>query len=425
MIHIGYGDSDVYAINYYKNGISGGITSRHSRTNNPNGFDITDFTSSSVFRITNAQGSAISAHWYWYNLTVPAAGEDASYDTSGYNASRDYILIAHSEGVSGSMTVVNALDGGTIPLAVDVRSAVSSADNKRYLTAGAGKYLSGVTFMGSQFTTATYFTNMLSTGITPEEGGYFERDRTPTRNYATESSSTNGFSPTRDYILIQHGTGDAPVTIKATANTGMTFDVTMGSLSYTNQTSISKAVTSGTSVVFTNIHFATGYGYPVLLEYNANYGDNYDWNETWDDGSRLPRTISDTHGYRQFRFTPTQHTIPIDPFNWTSNDAANIVAGNNISFITADTWNNSLKVKIEECETRQGKSHSYIPTVYQGDDLLASDFNSVRNALALLGGTSGYVPNAVSKGNIITADEMAGNQSIKNALNKAIEYTNQ
>lgn len=72
----------------------------------------------------------------------------------------------------------------------------------------------------------------------------------------------------------------------------------------------------------------------------------------------------------------------ISQFQWTSNDAANIVAGQDFStMILASKWNELID-KVNWCLQKSGKGTSGMSDVSAGSDMTAARFNAMRNAIA-------------------------------------------
>lgn len=72
----------------------------------------------------------------------------------------------------------------------------------------------------------------------------------------------------------------------------------------------------------------------------------------------------------------------ISQFQWTSNDAVNIVAGQDFStMILASKWNELID-KVNWCLQKSGKGTSGMSDVSAGSDMTAARFNAMRNAIA-------------------------------------------
>lgn len=117
-------------------------------------------------------------------------------------------------------------------------------------------------------------------------------------------------------------------------------------------------------------------------------------------------------------------TPSISYFSWTSNDAANIKAGNSFSsFITATGWNN-LTAKINECRTKLGYSTISFTQANSGNTLTAEMYNTVKNNISNLT-SAGTVAADVSKGSIAYATLFANSSSaLKEAINRVIAALN-
>lgn len=117
-------------------------------------------------------------------------------------------------------------------------------------------------------------------------------------------------------------------------------------------------------------------------------------------------------------------TTGIAPFSWTSSDGTMVVAGESVTdAITADKWNQLLR-KISQVSVRNGNGSKSFTSVAAGGDILASDFNSVRNAIASLSG-SGSVTGTRARGDEIKAGYFANDtSSLKSAINRAIAALN-
>lgn len=72
----------------------------------------------------------------------------------------------------------------------------------------------------------------------------------------------------------------------------------------------------------------------------------------------------------------------ISQFQWTSDDASNIVAGQDFSsMIIASKWNELID-KVDWCLQKSGKGTSGMSDVVAGDSMTAARFNAMRNAIA-------------------------------------------
>ena len=121
----------------------------------------------------------------------------------------------------------------------------------------------------------------------------------------------------------------------------------------------------------------------------------------------------------------TKSSLPaIAYFSWTSNDTANIKAGNKFSsFITATGWNN-LTAKINECRTRLGYSTISFTQANKGNTLTAEMYNTVKNNISSLT-SAGTVAADVSKGSTAYASLFANSSSaLKEAINRVVAALN-
>lgn len=121
----------------------------------------------------------------------------------------------------------------------------------------------------------------------------------------------------------------------------------------------------------------------------------------------------------------TKSSLPaIAYFSWTSNDTANIKAGNKFSsFITAIGWNN-LTAKINECRTRLGYSTISFTQANKGNTLTAEMYNTVKNNISNLT-SAGTVTADVSKGQTAYASLFANSSSaLKEAINRVVAALN-
>lgn len=115
----------------------------------------------------------------------------------------------------------------------------------------------------------------------------------------------------------------------------------------------------------------------------------------------------------------------IVPFAWTSNDAAQVVAGAEFGdVITASAWN-TLGDKISAVSRRSGAGSVTLATVYSGTTALtAAMFNDARNAIAGLSG-AGSAPEIVDTGDPVLSAQFANAAaSLKSAINRAISALN-
>ena len=121
----------------------------------------------------------------------------------------------------------------------------------------------------------------------------------------------------------------------------------------------------------------------------------------------------------------TKSSLPaISYFSWTSNDTANIKAGNSFSsFITATGWNN-LTAKINECRTRLGYTTISFTQANSGNILTAEMYNTVKNNISNLT-SAGTVAADVSKGSTAYATLFANSSSaLKEAINRVVAALN-
>ena len=123
-------------------------------------------------------------------------------------------------------------------------------------------------------------------------------------------------------------------------------------------------------------------------------------------------------------FTTNSGSTGISYFSWTSNDAANIKAGNSFSsFITATGWNN-LTAKINECRMAKGDSAISFTQANKGNILTAEMYNTVKGYISSLM-TAGTVAADVNKGDKCLATLFANSDgALKEALNRAIAALN-
>lgn len=121
----------------------------------------------------------------------------------------------------------------------------------------------------------------------------------------------------------------------------------------------------------------------------------------------------------------TKSSLPaIAYFSWTSNDTANIKAGNSFSsFITAAGWNN-LTAKINECRRALGYTTISFTQANSGNILTAEMYNTVKNNISNLT-SAGTVAADVSKGSIAYASLFANSSSaLKEAINRVVATLN-
>ena len=121
----------------------------------------------------------------------------------------------------------------------------------------------------------------------------------------------------------------------------------------------------------------------------------------------------------------TKSSLPaISYFSWTSNDTANIKAGNSFSsFITATGWNN-LTAKLNECRTRLGYTTISFTQANSGNIWTAEMYNTVKINISNLT-SAGTVAADVSKGSIAYASLFANSSSaLKEAINRVVATLN-
>ena len=118
----------------------------------------------------------------------------------------------------------------------------------------------------------------------------------------------------------------------------------------------------------------------------------------------------------------------IDKFYWYNNDKEDetyIAEGKPITNLKASAWNR-LKKKIEEVSEATGIA---LPNTYDSTrvdpttQISATDYNGVRLAIVNFPG-SGTGPAAAKKDMVIGASMFVGTNSLKDAINKAIDKWN-
>lgn len=118
----------------------------------------------------------------------------------------------------------------------------------------------------------------------------------------------------------------------------------------------------------------------------------------------------------------------IDKFYWYNNDTQDntyIAKGKPITNLKASAWNR-LKDKIEEIAEAIDISlpNSYSPTrVDSTTEISAQDYNGIRSAIINFPG-AGTGPKVAAKGMVIGASMFVGTNSLKDAINKAIDKWN-
>lgn len=123
--------------------------------------------------------------------------------------------------------------------------------------------------------------------------------------------------------------------------------------------------------------------------------------------------------------------IPIGYFYWTNDDALNIDVNKPVSNLAATRWNTIFKPKVALVMSRQSKGTSSIPDVTSGSAVGATLYNLAKTDIARLDG-SGTLPDNVQLGTPLRKGHFNGTmtengiskRSLKEALNKAIDYTN-
>ena len=118
----------------------------------------------------------------------------------------------------------------------------------------------------------------------------------------------------------------------------------------------------------------------------------------------------------------------IDKFYWYTNDTQDntyIAEGKPITNLKASAWNR-LKDKIEEVSEAIDISlpNSYSPTrVDSTTEISAQDYNGIRSAIINFPG-AGTGPKVAAKDMVIGASMFVGTNSLKDAINKAIDKWN-
>lgn len=108
----------------------------------------------------------------------------------------------------------------------------------------------------------------------------------------------------------------------------------------------------------------------------------------------------------------------ISQFQWTNNDSANIVAGEDFSsMILASKWNELID-KVDWCRQKSGLNTSGMSDVSAGSEMTAARFNAMRNAIASMNNS---VVTAKSAGDEIKASYFANaSGSLRTTINAII-----
>ena len=252
-------------------------------------------------------------------------------------------------------------------------------------------------------------------------------------SYSGTIATVTGLSPNTTYYFYVENYVSSSDSQKSTIITGTTLEaktavkptLTIGTIT-TNSITVSWDKNGGTDgewrVMYgtsaTNLHLYgsyTGTSATITgLEENTTY---YIQVVNFIDSSRSEGSSIKT--------AKTKSSTPsISYFSWTSNDAANIKAGNSFSsFITATGWNN-LTAKINECRTKLGYSTISFTQANSGNTLTAEMYNTVKNNISNLT-SAGTVAADVSKGSIAYASLFANSSSaLKEAINRVIATLN-
>lgn len=127
---------------------------------------------------------------------------------------------------------------------------------------------------------------------------------------------------------------------------------------------------------------------------------------------------SSDHADSDYVSSDTKYDIP--SFSWTTDDAANIVAGQPVTKLTATAWN-KLKSLITQC----GGNSDSVPTAYPGSPITANAFNAMRNSIASLAGAGDVTPSVTANTTRVEASKFANAySSLKEAINRAITAKN-
>ena len=108
----------------------------------------------------------------------------------------------------------------------------------------------------------------------------------------------------------------------------------------------------------------------------------------------------------------------ISQFQWTSNDAANVVSGKEFAqVILASKWNDLID-KVDWCRRQKGLGNSGMAAVASGSEMTAARFNAMRNAIAAM---EYSVVAAKNQNDEIKASYFANaSSSLKTAINSVI-----
>lgn len=127
---------------------------------------------------------------------------------------------------------------------------------------------------------------------------------------------------------------------------------------------------------------------------------------------------SSDHADSDYVSGDTKYDIP--SFSWTTDDAANIVAEQPVTKLTAAAWN-QLKSLITQC----GGNSDSVPTAYSGSPITANAFNAMRNSIASLTGAGDVTPSVTANTTRVEASKFANAYSaLKEAINRAITAKN-
>lgn len=108
----------------------------------------------------------------------------------------------------------------------------------------------------------------------------------------------------------------------------------------------------------------------------------------------------------------------ISQFQWTSNDAANVVAGMEFAKVILATKWNDLIDRVDWCRRQKGLSNSGMSAVASGSEMTAARFNAMRNAIAAM---EYSVVAAKNQNDEIKASYFANaSSSLKTAINSVI-----
>lgn len=179
------------------------------------------------------------------------------------------------------------------------------------------------------------------------------------------------------------------------------------------------SVSYDSTITVNSIAKATGYARPYIFKFYANSTATTPSSTLERDTDTPSYTYSTSRFYAELVATKSM----IDLFYWdsASTDGSLIKKGQLISNLTATRWNNLL-AKIKELAEAEGGSAPYTG-VSSGATIYAATFNAARSAIS--NRTSyGTLPAAQNKGNEIKAALFEGSDSLKSALNAAINHYN-